>query len=67
AKYFTDYRNNNLAEFSVEELLKQLIYANAMGYEDHNDLVELAKDPAIAALGRNNPDGSDRKRKRDKG
>ncbi len=37
-----------------------------MGYEDHNDHDELDKDPAIAPVGRNDPDGSDRKRKRDR-
>jgi hypothetical protein len=68
AKCFTDFRRSNLTEFSVDELLKQIIYANAMGYEDHNDHDKLCKDPAIAtAVGRKYPDGSDRKRKGDKG
>lgn len=68
AKCFTDFRRSNLTEFSVEELLKQIIYAISMGYEDHNDHDKLCKDPAIAtAVGRKYPDGSDRKRKRDKG
>jgi hypothetical protein len=68
AKCFTDFRNSNLTEFSVVELLRQIIYGNAMGYKDHNDHDEIAKDPAMAtAVGRKCPDGSDRKKECDIG
>jgi hypothetical protein len=65
---FTDHRDADLVEHTVEELLSQRIYALALGYEDLNDHDELRNDPLLAVLvGKNDPTGKDRIRNRDKG
>ena len=65
---FTDHRDPDLIEHTVEELVSQRICALALGYDDLNDHDELRNDPLLAALvGKNNPTGKDRIRDRDKG
>jgi len=68
AACFTDHRDPDLIEHTVEELIAQRIYALALGYEDLNDHDELRNDPLFAVLvGKKDPTGKDRIRKRDKG
>jgi hypothetical protein len=68
AACFTDHRDFDLIEHTVEELLAQRIYALALGYEDLNDHDELRNDPLLASLvGKNDPTGNNRLRSRDKG
>ena len=50
AACFRDYRNPDLIEHSVEELVAQRVYGLALGYEDLNDHEELRKDPLLAVL-----------------
>jgi hypothetical protein len=50
AACFLDYRNPDLIEHSVEELVAQRVYGLALGYEDLNDHEELRKDPLLAVL-----------------
>jgi len=47
---FRDYRNSDLIEHTVEELVAQRVYGLALGYEDLNDHEELRKDPLLAVL-----------------
>jgi hypothetical protein len=57
-----------LSEFTVKELLAQRIFALALGYEDLNDHDELRNDSLLAVMvGKKDPSGKDRIRKRDKG
>ena len=68
ADCFDDHRDPDLIEHSVEELIAQRIYALTLGYEDLNDHDELRNDPLLAVLvGKKDPTGKDRIRKRDKG
>jgi len=68
ADCFTDYRDSDLSEFTVEELLAQRIFALALGYEDLNDHDQLRNDPLLAVMvGKKDPTGKKRIRKRDKG
>ncbi|KKL45164.1 hypothetical protein LCGC14_2358420, partial [marine sediment metagenome] len=65
---FTDHRDPDLTEHTVKELVAQRIYALALGYEDLNDHDELRNDPLLAVMvGKKDPTGKDRIRKRDKG
>jgi len=50
AACFRDYRNPDLIEHSVEELVAQRVYGLALGYEDLNDHEELRKDPLLGVL-----------------
>ena len=50
AACFRDYRNADLIEHTVEELVAQRVYGLALGYEDLNDHEELRKDPLLAVL-----------------
>jgi len=50
AACFTDYRNPDLLEHPVQELVAQRVYGLALGYEDLNDHEELRKDPLLAVL-----------------
>ena len=50
AACFTDYRNADLIEHTVEELVAQRVYGLALGYEDLNDHEELRNDPLLAVL-----------------
>ena len=68
ARCFTDFRDEELIEHSVEELLRQRIFGLALGYEDLNDHDQLRYDPLLATLvGKQDPTGGDRVRKRDRG
>lgn len=68
AACFTDHRDPELIEHSVAELLRQRIYGIALGYEDLNDHDGLMHDPLLAlALGKADPEGKTRHRKRDTG
>ena len=65
---FTDHRDPDLIEHTVEELVAQRIYALALGYEDLNDHDDLRHDPLLAVLvGKKDPLGRDRVREQDKG
>ena len=68
AACFEDFRNGDLIEHSVSELVGQRIYGIALGYEDLNDHDELRKDPLLATLaGKIDPTGQQRECKRDRG
>lgn len=58
---FGDWRNQTFVEHSVQELLAQRLYAQALGYEDLNDHQDLRRDPLLAAAcGKEDPLGQDR-------
>jgi len=68
AACFTDHRNPDLIEHTVEELIAQRIYALTLGYEDLNDHDDLRHDPLLAVLvGKKDPLGRMRGRRRDRG
>jgi hypothetical protein len=68
ASCFTDHRNPKFTEHSVPELVRQRVFALALGYEDLNDHDELSLDPLLATVvGKADPTGQSRHRKRDKG
>ena len=68
AACFTDHRDPDLIEHTVEELVAQRTYALCLGYEDLNDHDALRHDPLLAVLGgKEDPLGEDRARQRDKG
>src|SRR5712675_2755598 len=50
ASCFTDYREVDLIEHTVQELVAQRVYGLALGYEDLNDHEELRNDPLLAVL-----------------
>ena len=61
ATCFDDHRDPELIEHSVEELVKQRVFALALGYEDLNDHDQLRADPLLAVLvGKEDPTGQDR-------
>jgi hypothetical protein len=47
---FMDRRNPVLIEHSVEQMIRQRVYALALGYEDLNDHEQLRQDPLLSAL-----------------
>jgi Transposase DDE domain group 1 len=68
AACFADYRNPDLIEHTVEELIAQRVYALALGYEDLSDHDDLRRDPLLATVvGKNDPTGKTRQRPRDRG
>lgn len=68
AQCFSDYRNQDLIEHSVSDLLSQRVFGIALGYEDLNDHDDLARDQLFAAMvGKTDPTGKNRLRKQDKG
>src|SRR5512135_855062 len=68
AACFTDHRDPDLIEYSVEELVTQRVYALALGYEDLNDHDDLRRDPLLATVvGKDDPTGKTRQRPRDWG
>src|ERR1700681_369943 len=68
ASCFTDYRDAELREHGVGELVAQRIYGLALGYEDLNDHEELRRDPLLAVLvEKEDLTGKDRRRVRDQG
>ena len=65
---FTDHRDPDLIEHSVDTLLRQRIFAIALGYEDLNDHDALRVDPLLAlAAGKIDPEGQERRREQDRG
>jgi Transposase DDE domain group 1 len=50
ASCFRDYRDPELVEHGVAELVAQRIYGLTLGYEDLNDHEELRRDPLLAVL-----------------
>src|SRR3954451_11541940 len=68
AACFTDHRNADLTEHTLEELIAQRVYALALGYEDLNDHDDLRRDPLLATVvGKADPTGKTRRRQRDRG
>src|SRR5512143_2983137 len=68
AACFTDHRDPDLVEHTVEELVAQRVYALALGYEDLNDHDDLRRDLLLAAVvGKTDPSGRTRQRRRDRG
>lgn len=68
ASCFTDYRDPELIEHSVVELLRQRVYGLALGYEDLNDHDDLLRDPLLGvSMGKTDPEGASRRRDQDKG
>src|SRR5437773_5881985 len=68
ASCFTDYRNPDLIEHTVRELVAQRVYGLALGYEDLNDHDQLRADPLLAVLAEKpDPTGQTRARERDRG
>ncbi len=68
AACFTDHRDPDLVEHSVEHLLAQRVYGLALGYEDLNDHDDLRRDPLLATIvGKEDPAGKSRRRQRDRG
>ena len=65
---FRDYRDPSRIDHSVEELIRQRVYALALGYEDLNDHDQLRADPLLAMLsGKADVEGQQRRRQRDRG
>ena len=68
AHCFTDHRDPELIEHTVEELVAQRVLALACGYEDLNDHDVLRDDALLAvAAGKRDASGASRKRARDQG
>jgi hypothetical protein len=68
AECFQDFRDPELIEHTVAELVAQRVYGLALGYEDLNDHDDLRRDPLLAVLvGKEDPEGDGRIRERDKG
>ena len=68
AQCFMDYRDEELIEHSVLDLLRQRVYGLALGYEDLNDHDQLRSDPLFAAVcGKEDPVGQQRQRELDRG
>jgi hypothetical protein len=67
AACFTDHRDADLIEHSVGDLIRQRVFALALGYEDLNDHDELSRDPLLAAVvGKSEPTGEGRRCRRDR-
>ena len=68
AACFRDLRLAERVEHSVHDLVAQRVMALALCYEDVSDHDQLRRDPLLAVLvGKQQPDGRDRRRARDKG
>jgi hypothetical protein len=68
AACFDDRREPSRVEHSVEDLLRQRLYALALGYEDLNDHDQLRSDVLLAAVvGKADPTGDQRSRLQDRG
>jgi Transposase DDE domain group 1 len=68
ARCFSDFRDSDRIEHTLEELLKQRIYALCLGYEDLNDHDRLRFDPLLAVLvDKKDPEGLTRHRAEDRG
>ncbi len=65
---YTDHRDPDRIEHTVEELIAQRVYGLALGYEDLNDHDDLRHDPMLAVLvGKTDPLGNNRHCKQDRG
>jgi len=68
ARCFEDFRNPKLIEHTTEELIKQRVFALALGYEDLNDHDQLRADPLLATLvGKRDVTGENRQELHDRG
>jgi hypothetical protein len=68
ARCFSDFRDPELTEHTLEELLKQRVFGLCLGYEDLNDHDRLRLDPLLAVLvDKKDPEGEQRVRKKDRG
>jgi peptidyl-tRNA hydrolase len=68
AEGFTDYRDPDRIEHNLIHLLRQRVYALALGYEDLNDHDWLRSDQLLSAVvGKPDPTGESRLRERDQG
>ena len=68
AQCFDDFRDEDLIEHSVTDLIKQRVFALALGYEDLNDHDQLRADPLLATLvGKRDVTGAERVDPRDRG
>jgi hypothetical protein len=68
ATCFTDQRAPAQLEHTGEDLIKQRVYALALGYEDRNAHDRLRHDPLLAVLvGKSDPTRQERARTRDRG
>src|ERR1700674_5645312 len=47
---FVDLRNQDLIEHSVEQMIRQRVFALALGYEDLNDHEQLRQDPLLGVM-----------------
>ena len=68
AQQFTDHRNPERTEHTLDELVTQRVMAIALGYEDLNDHDALSADQLLAvAIGKSDPTGQHRNREADQG
>lgn len=68
AACFTDHRDRERIEHSVDDLVTQRVYGLALGYEDLNDHDDLRRDPLLAAaIGKRDMKGTKRRRLEDRG
>ena len=67
ARCFVDHRDPDLIEHTVEQLIRQRVFALALGYEDLNDHDELSHDPLLATVvGKCEPTGQARRSRLDR-
>ena len=68
ASCFTDYRDPELVEHPLVDLLKQRLFGLCLGYEDLNDHDWLRHEALLAAIvGNEDPEGNNRESARDRG
>ena len=68
AACFTDHRDPERIEHTVQELVSQRVFGLTLGYEDLNDHDSLRHDPLFGLLvGKADPTGQDRQRHADQG
>lgn len=68
AACFDDFRDPELVEHTVADLIKQRVFALTLGYEDLNDHDQLRADPLLATLvGKRDVTGQERTDPRDRG
>jgi hypothetical protein len=68
AACFTDYRDPQLIEHTVEHLVSQRVIGLCLGYEDLNDHDQLRSDPAVAVMvGKEDVKGEHRRNPQDRG
>jgi hypothetical protein len=68
AACFTDYRDAEVIEHPLVDLLRQRVFGICLGYEDLNDHDQLRLDPLLATdVGKTDPLGQDRVHQADRG